>query len=114
MMYLKDFNTSSYTKLLNHIDSVFRRIDPNMQTTVFTTMSEYGERHHEIAKCIYNVKGDWETKTFLYKKFAKKLQSYEEMRAIYYMLCWFSDFKEREQTMKVLEYGFNGVNGWNI
>ena len=114
MFNLKDFNTSSYTKLLNHISSVYGRVDPNMKTKVFTTMSEYGERHHEIAKGIYNVKGDFETKTFLYQKYAKKLQSFEGMQAIYYMICWFSDFKEREQTMKVLEYGFNGINGWAI
>ena len=111
-MIMTNYENSSYDDFMNHIQKSFPSIRDELKMKVFEMMSEYSPYNHQLAKMIFNVKGDYETQKYMYNKIGKKIENFESMQSIYYMLCWFSGFKEREQTMRVLEHSWNNINGW--
>ena len=84
-----------------------------IKSTIWEKWNEYSPLAHDVAKIIYNT--DEET---VWRKCGEKIHdeyqndSYFVLQSIYYILCWCSDFKEKHQTMRILEHSWNNIGDW--
>ena len=118
MSSFKDWNyeetQANMCKLIKHFKENVEWKTEDELLFVIKLCVHYDPHMHKIAQLMCLVRGDYETRKTLYRKYGEKINNKLKLQSIFYTLCWFSpEFKEtNEGSMSILKWAWDGIDEW--